>query len=115
MNINFHRRILINPFTGTGCGYWPNVSHAQKLRQIETYKASSYFAAVHTYTPTTLCTLAECQAICKSFGVNSYPTSVWICVPQPPSNPSLNPFENLVVAIQQAGLSASLVPMGTGH
>ena len=50
MNINFHRRIFITQFTGTGCGYCPRViSILRDFAQIETYKDLYVLAAVHTF------------------------------------------------------------------
>ena len=50
MNINFHRRIFITQFTGTGCPNCPNmISMLRNFAQNETYKDLYVLAAVHSY------------------------------------------------------------------
>ena len=116
MNINFHRRIFITQFTGTGCGYCPYViSMLRSFAQIETYKDLFVLAAVHTYNPDDPMYMAECQSFASLLGVGSYPTlSLDMRAATTATNPSLTAFEKLFVGeynnyVTNAGLSASLV------
>ena len=116
MNINFHRRIFITQFTGTGCGYCPNViSMLRSFAQIETYKDLFVLAAVHTFNSDDPMYIAECQAFTSLAGVSSYPSlGLDMRAATTSVNPSLTVFEKLFVGeynsyATNAGLSASLV------
>lgn len=116
MNINFHRRILITQFTGTGCGYCPYViSMLRSFSQIETYKDLFVLAAVHTYNSDDPMYMAECQSFTSLAGVSGYPSlGLDMRAATTITNPSLTVFENLFVGeynnyVTNAGLSASLV------
>ena len=116
MNINFHRRILITQFTGTGCGYCPNViSMLRSFAQIETYKDLFVLAAVHSYSSDDPMYMTECQSFASLLGIREYPSlSLDMRAATAITNPSLTAFEKLFVGeynnyVTNAGLSASLV------
>ena len=116
MNINFHRRILITQFTGTGCGYCPYViSMLRSFAQIEGYKDLYVLAAVHTFNDNDPMYIAECQSLVGLLGVSGYPSlSLDMRAATTSSIPSLNALEVLFAGeynnyVTNAGLSASLV------
>ena len=118
MNINFHRRIFITQFTGTGCGYCPRViSILRDFAQIETYKDLYVLAAVHTFNPDDPMYIDECQSLASLLGlsVSGYPSlSLDMRAATTASIPSLNALEVLFAGeytnyVTNAGLSASLV------
>ena len=116
MNINFHRRILITQFTGTGCGYCPRViSILRDFAQIEAYKDLYVLAAVHTFNDNDPMYIAECQSLVGLLGVSGYPSlSLDMRAATTSSIPSLNALEVLFAGeynnyVTNAGLSASLV------
>ena len=116
MNINFHRRILITQFTGTGCGYCPRViSILRDFAQIESYKDLFVLAAVHTFNDNDPMYMAECTPLVSLLGVSGYPSlSLDMRAATTASIPSLNALEVLFAGeytnyVTNAGLSASLV------
>ena len=116
MNINFHRRIFITQFTGTGCGYCPRViSILRDFAQIEAYKDLYVLAAVHTFNDNDPMYIAECQSLVGLLGVSGYPSlSLDMRAATTSSIPSLNALEVLFAGeynnyVTNAGLSASLV------
>ena len=116
MNINFHRRIFITQFTGTGCGYCPRViSILRDFAQIEGYKDLYVLAAVHTFNDNDPMYIAECQSLVGLLGVSGYPSlSLDMRAATTSSIPSLNALEVLFAGeynnyVTNAGLSASLV------
>ena len=116
MNINFHRRIFITQFTGTGCGYCPRViSILRDFAQIETYKDLYVLAAVHTFNDNDPMYMAECKPLVSLLGVSGYPSlSLDMRAATTASIPSLTALEVLFAGeynnyVTNAGLSASLV------
>ena len=116
MNINFHRRIFITQFTGTGCGYCPYViSMLRSFAQIDTYKDLFVLAAVHSYSSDDPMYMTECQSFASLLGIREYPSlSLDMRAATTASIPSLNALEVLFAGeynnyVTNAGLSASLV------
>lgn len=116
MNINFHRRVFVTQFTGTGCGYCPNViSMLRQFSAINAYKDRYVLAAVHTYNSDDPMYIAECKALVTLLGVGGYPSlGLDLRAATTISSPSLSVFEKLFVGEYNnygtnAGLSASLV------
>ncbi len=116
MNINFHRRIFITQFTGTGCPNCPNmIFMLRNFAQNETYKDLYVLAAVHTFNDNDPMYMAECTPLVSLLGVSGYPSlSLDMRAATTSSIPSLNALEVLFAGeynnyVTNAGLSASLV------
>ena len=74
-NTNFVRRVLLTQFTGTSCGYCPEMMNA-----LYTVSNSAYFgdkfvlAAAHLYGTSDPAYLNDAKTLDKAMGVSSFPT-----------------------------------------
>ena len=71
---NFKRRVLLTQFTGTGCGYCPNMMNA--LYQASNAKSLNdkfVLAAAHLYNKTDPAYLVDAQTLDNSMAVKGYP------------------------------------------
>ncbi|MGN1216125.1 MAG: Omp28-related outer membrane protein, partial [Candidatus Cryptobacteroides sp.] len=72
-NLDFRKRVLITQFTGTGCGYCPNmIQLLRKFRDQDNYQGKTVLAACHTYNQTDPMYLKDYTAIAKN--VSGYPS-----------------------------------------
>ena len=120
MNINFHRRIFITQFTGTGCPNCPNmISMLRNFAQNETYKDLYVLAAVHTYNSDDPMYILDLYYLLGTLGGNGFPS---VCFDMNPSTLVVNYALNVLAPLfestfvneynsisTKAGLSASLV------
>ena len=120
MNINFHRRIFITQFTGTGCPNCPNmISMLRNFAQNETYKDLYVLAAVHTFNSSDPMYILDLYYLLGTLGGNGFPS---VCFDMNPSTLIRNNTLSVLATIfestfvneynsisTKAGLSASLV------
>lgn len=69
---NFRRRILLTQFTGTGCGYCPNMMNALYAVKNSSYNSKVVFTAAHLYNSSDPAYLYKADLASVS-GVTSYP------------------------------------------
>ena len=83
-NLNFHRRVLLIQFTGTGCGYCPSmVTALHAVAENEETKDKFVLAAAHIggYAGGDPALMTEGKTIDDAFGITSYPNLVVDMVP----------------------------------
>lgn len=82
--LNFHRRVLLIQFTGTGCGYCPSmVTALHAIAENEATKNQFVLAAAHIggYAGSDPALMTEGKTIDDAFGITSYPNLVVDMVP----------------------------------
>ena len=82
--LNFHRRVLLIQFTGTGCGYCPSmVTALHAIAENEETKNNFVLAAAHIggYADGDPALMTEGKALDDAFGIMSYPNLVVDMVP----------------------------------
>lgn len=115
-NLDFRKRVLITQFTGTACGYCPNmIQLLRKFKEQDNYKGKTVLAACHTYNQTDPMFLKDYTAIAKN--VSGYP-SVMLNLKSSTmtTTPALSTFNKMVdneYAVKAvAGICASSVAEG---
>ena len=115
-NLNFRKRVLITQFTGTGCGYCPNmIQLLRNFRQQDSYKGKTVLAACHTYNQNDPMFLKDHTSIAKN--VSGYPSVMLdLNASTMTTTPALSTFNKLVdkeYAVEAvAGICASTVADG---
>lgn len=72
---NFVRRILLTQFTGTGCGYCPEMMNAlHTVAQNSYYGDKFVLAAAHLYGTADPAYLNDAKSLDRTLGVGTYPT-----------------------------------------
>lgn len=77
--LNFHRRVMLIQFTGTGCGYCPSmVTALHAIAANEETKNSFVLAAAHIggYASGDPALMEEAKTLDDAFGISSYPNLV---------------------------------------
>ena len=77
--LNFHRRVMLIQFTGTGCGYCPSmVTALHAIGENEATKNSFVLAAAHIggYAGSDPAKMEEAKTLDDAFGISSYPNLV---------------------------------------
>ena len=77
--LNFHRRVMLIQFTGTGCGYCPSmVTALHAIGENEATKNSFVLAAAHIggYASGDPALMEEAKTLDDAFGISSYPNLV---------------------------------------
>lgn len=77
--LNFHRRVMLIQFTGTGCGYCPSmVTALHAIGENEATKNSFVLAAAHIggYASGDPALMTEGKTLDDAFGISSYPNLV---------------------------------------
>ena len=77
--LNFHRRVMLIQFTGTGCGYCPSmVTALHAIAANEETKNSFVLAAAHIggYAGSDPAKMEEAKTLDDAFGISSYPNLV---------------------------------------
>ncbi len=70
--INFNKRVLIEDFTGTWCGYCPRVAYA--IEQVNAQTSDAVIVAIHRGSDPYHFSGAD--ALLSQLGINSYPTAM---------------------------------------
>uniref|UniRef100_UPI0040574A63 Omp28-related outer membrane protein n=1 Tax=Alistipes sp. TaxID=1872444 RepID=UPI0040574A63 len=73
---NFVRRVLLTQFTGTGCGYCPNMMNALHQLAASDKKDKYIVAAAHLFNESDPAYLTESPSLDSAMGVNSYPNMI---------------------------------------
>ncbi len=74
---NFSRRVLFTQFTGTGCGYCPNMMNAlHQFVSVSSLNESVVIAAAHMYNENDPAYLVNAKTLDNSVGVSSFPSLV---------------------------------------
>lgn len=105
---DFVRRVLLTQFTGTSCGFCPEMMNAlYTTANNAVYGKKFILAAAHLYGTADPAYLNDAKALDKSMGVNSYPTvnvDMW--------KNNTNRDANSVAALIQSALDRSTVKGG---
>ena len=82
--LNFHRRVMLIQFTGTGCGYCPSmVTALHAIADNEATKNQFILAAAHIggYAGSDPALMTEGKTLDDAFGISSYPNLIVDMVP----------------------------------
>jgi hypothetical protein len=72
---NFKRRVLLTQFTGTGCGYCPNMVNAlYQVTSVKSLNDKIVLTAAHLYNANDPAYLIDAKTLDNSMGVSGYPS-----------------------------------------